>query len=164
MPRKRVNGKFVANTLADFWNYVDISGDCWEWQGERHRQGYGIFYLSNEDFYAHRIAYKLVYGNFDDKLKILHKCDNPPCCRPSHLFSGTQKHNVEDCKQKGRLNRAKGESNSQSKLTEGKVRMIKSSPLLPTKWFVKHFHVSKDTINKIKRNITWKHIQTGDTR
>ncbi len=81
-----------------FWAKVHRTEKCWEWQGTRNTRGYGIF--GNRG--AHRVAYEFFYGLIPDGLVICHKCDNPPCVRPDHLFAGTRGDNFEDMIRKGR--------------------------------------------------------------
>jgi hypothetical protein len=68
----------------------------------------------------------LAFGDFDFALDIAHRCDNPPCCNPTHLFPATRSENILDASRKGRLNTATGERHSQSKLTWDKVRLIRA--------------------------------------
>jgi len=73
---------------------------CWEWQGYRNRQGYGIY----KRRLAHRFS-AMLFKDFDinSKLYVCHHCDNPPCSNPDHLFIGTQKDNISDMAKKGRI-------------------------------------------------------------
>lgn len=91
-----------------FWSKVQKSEGCWEWQGER-RPGafcYGRFeqYLDGEILRvaAHRMAWTLEHGPIPQGLCVLHRCDNPPCVRPDHLFLGTMADNTHDMMAKGR--------------------------------------------------------------
>lgn len=81
--------------------------ECWEWQGERLPSGYGRMSLGSKQDgreLAHRPAYMFAYGPIPDGLFVLHDCDNPPCCNPTHLFSGTHTDNMRDKIAKGRAN------------------------------------------------------------
>ncbi len=93
-------------TLADrFWARVAVGkpDECWEWTRYRDRAGYGQAYHEGRDVPAHRLAWILTHGPIPDGLKVLHRCDYPPCVNPAHLFLGTQGDNVRDAVAKGRL-------------------------------------------------------------
>lgn len=93
------------HTARHFWNKVnmDAEGDaCWEWQSTRNEKNYGRFWFEGQRMMAHRVAYILTHEDFDRSLDVLHSCDNPPCCRPDHLFEGTNDDNVKDKVQKNR--------------------------------------------------------------
>jgi hypothetical protein len=75
---------------------------CWLWDGgQRNALGYGYFHHPDEK-YAHRASWALHYGAIPDGMLILHKCDNPYCVNPDHLFMGTHKDNTADMFRKGR--------------------------------------------------------------
>ncbi|MFD0856650.1 helix-turn-helix domain-containing protein [Actinomadura adrarensis] len=88
-----------------FWSKVAIGGpdDCWEWQRSRRSDGYGQFRVKvgQSPQRTHRVAWMLTYGDAG-MLSVLHRCDNPPCCNPGHLFLGTIGDNVDDMMAKGR--------------------------------------------------------------
>src|SRR5271157_183966 len=87
-----------------FWKYVDVRSDneCWPWIGNRNDKGYGTIGDKGKVVKAHRVAWALKHGPIPDNLDILHKCDNRPCCNPSHLFPGTQQDNIADMIKKNR--------------------------------------------------------------
>jgi hypothetical protein len=87
-----------------FWAKVDRSGECWLWTGHRTSKGYGQSWDATEQRIttAHRMAYRLAVGPIADGLQVLHRCDNPPCVRPDHLFVGTPQRNMDDKADKGR--------------------------------------------------------------
>ena len=98
------NARFMS---APFWRFVDQSGGldaCWPWigPGGRDTAGYGQGHFGWTRK-AHREAYRLVHPDFDRSLDICHTCDNPPCCNPRGLFSGTARQNLQDAARKGRL-------------------------------------------------------------
>ena len=89
-----------------FWEKVQKQeGDkCWEWQASLNKplRGYGNFNVKRKPVYAHRYSYALHNGPIPEGLDVLHRCDNPKCVRPSHLFLGTQQDNSDDAKNKKR--------------------------------------------------------------
>ena len=89
-------------TIERFWAKVDRSGDCWEWTAKGTPKGYGVFGLLRKSVYAHRLSWKMEVGEIPDGMCVCHRCDNPPCVRPSHLFLGTYADNMEDMVRKER--------------------------------------------------------------
>jgi hypothetical protein len=95
-------GKTLKNReklLKRFWPKVDIKGDdkCWNWKGFIGSNGYGLFWIKgSEMIYAHRVSYVIRKGIIPDGMLILHKCDNPSCVNPEHLYCGTQLDNMND--------------------------------------------------------------------
>lgn len=103
----------TKKTLAErFWAKVDKSGlipaqvpelgPCWVWTASRHPKGYGWFQEGVRLRKAHQVAWFLERGHWPE-MCVLHRCDNPPCVRYSHLFEGTQADNVRDMIEKGRM-------------------------------------------------------------
>ena len=86
-----------------FWQKVDKTDGCWEWTGCKKRHGYGKFFADGKDCFAHRWSYEAHNGPIPPGLFVCHKCDNPRCVRPDHLFVGTAKDNTQDCLKKGRF-------------------------------------------------------------
>jgi hypothetical protein len=100
-------------------------GQCWIWTGCLDRQGYGITYRSPKErlVRSHRMSWEIHCGLIPNGINVLHKCDNPSCIRPTHLFLGDQKANIQDALSKGRL--ARGERHYMAKLTDSEVIQIK---------------------------------------
>lgn len=93
-------------TEARFWAKVDRSGGpeaCWPWTGARAWNGYGQFGDGGQIHIASRVAWELSCGPIAEGLHVLHRCDNPPCVNPAHLFLGTHSDNMRDMVAKGRL-------------------------------------------------------------
>lgn len=77
---------------------------CWLWPGARNHGGYGVMRYRGKTRRVHRVSAHLFLGfDLDGSVKVLHRCDNPSCFNPSHLFDGTQKDNIADARAKGRL-------------------------------------------------------------
>jgi hypothetical protein len=98
-----------GNPEERFWAKVDKSpgqgpgGDCWQWTGAANGNGYGNFAITASNHTtAHRYGYEIQNGALEEGMSVLHKCDNPPCVRGSHLFQGTIADNNEDMRRKGR--------------------------------------------------------------
>ena len=139
------------------------NGECVEWQGASSR-GYGqIGWKENGKnimAYVHRAIWYLNNGDLNGLL-VCHKCDNRLCVNIDHLFLGTQKENMVDCRAKGRLNRSKGSNHYGSKLDEHEVAWIKR--IVKTGKFsrltvAKMFKVCRATINHIVNGRIWKHV------
>jgi hypothetical protein len=107
MPKTRKpGGGRPANTPETIWKKVDKRGpdECWPWIGWRNEGGYGRTEINDVAYYAHRVVYDLENpGIITLKAPkngkhglVLHKCDNPCCCNPNHLYIGDQKQNVKD--------------------------------------------------------------------
>jgi len=129
------------------------------------RNGYGSFSFINdgqrERQQAHRMAWQLYLGPIPAHLAVLHKCDNPRCVNPEHLFLGTNEDNRADCVAKDR--QAKGSRMGAAKLTENMVSEILASEL-PRHILADAYHVSKTAIALIKRRETWKHVCPHDLK
>lgn len=80
---------------------VQTETGCWEWQGVMHHSGYGCFKVKGKFAYTHRASYEAFIGPIEDMF-VCHRCDNPKCCYPKHLFLGTHEENMADMKEKGR--------------------------------------------------------------
>ena len=93
-----------------FWQKVFKAPDgCWYWQGSRDTKDYGVFILNTNKTqgirdrrYAHRFVWELLHGTIPNNLCVLHRCDNPPCVNPDHLFLGTRGDNIKDMLRKHR--------------------------------------------------------------
>ena len=138
-----------------------IVNDCWEWTIHRNSDGYGKIERDGDVVAVHRLAAQLWLPNFRFTLHVLHKCDNPPCFNPNHLFQGTYTDNNRDRAKKNRSFRLKGDLNGNSKLTDEQVLEIrrKYTPYhYPQHRLAKEYSVSTDLIHKILSRKMWKHL------
>jgi hypothetical protein len=138
-----------------FWSKVRVRGldQCWPWKGGRDRQGYGQFYNRG----AHRQAWFLISGAMP-ALCVLHRCDNPPCCNPCHLWLGTQQDNQRDKFEKGRTPR--GENHYCAKLTIADVREIRRAASLGVgqSALARVYGVKPPMVHRIVHRRAWKHV------
>jgi hypothetical protein len=85
-----------------FFEKVQKSDGCWEWTGSKHRQGYGRIRAGERLELAHRVSWKIHFGDIPTGLSVHHSCDNPSCVNPAHLSVGTHKENMLDMARKNR--------------------------------------------------------------
>lgn len=146
-----------------FFNKVsipDLDG-CWCWTGARVRGRYGHFSSSPDGrrrlVYSHRWSWEYYFGPIPEGIDVLHKCDNPPCVNPRHLFVGTHAENMADMARKGRANPPKGEKNIRAELNDEKVRFIRSSNL-SVRELARLYGVGPTCIHHARTGRTWKHL------
>lgn len=159
----------IYNKDPLFWDSVKIldENSCWEWIGTLNDSGYGVLRRRKKFrsmLRAHRYAMYLFdkLENINDKIKVLHKCDNPPCCNPFHLFLGTQLENIADMRNKGRehiMPSWPGEKNPRAKLSWEDVRKIREiAPMIG--WgrytiLARQYGVSTTAIHDIINGKSW---------
>jgi hypothetical protein len=158
--------KSKEEVVERFWSYVDKADGCWNWLGSKNNKGYGQYptVVKHEIFdskLVHRISYYLNNGAYDRKLDVCHKCDNPSCVNPSHLFLGTRSENMIDCVEKDRHDtskKAKGERSGRAKLDWTKVREIREKYAkgnTSTRKLATEYGVDNKAIHAIVQNRTW---------
>lgn len=145
-----------------FWRKVKVGelNDCWPWTlGVSSKGGYGLVTHRQMTLRAHRVAARLSFGPFLNASLVCHRCDNPPCCNPIHLFFGSNLDNQIDCIQKKRNRKAVGIDAACVKLTPEQVLGIRQlAGHLSHKRIAEQFGVGKTTIGSILNRVTWKHI------
>lgn len=153
LPTKEIN--LSPKDIARFWKKVRIGDGCWEWDSVLCEWGYGQFSIrvnkKGRLFRAHRVAYTIEYGPIPEGLSVCHRCDNPKCVRPDHLFVGTSHDNNADKIAKGRGPR--------TKLTPEAVIAIKALCNVEGALAVaRKFQISPRTVGEIWDGVYWKHV------
>lgn len=129
--------------LKRFWDKVDKTNNCWNWTASKiDNRGRFRFRFNNKMMYSSRVSWFIHYGYFPN-LWVCHKCDNPSCVRPDHLFLGTDLDNHKDRDIKGR--------NGKSKLTNEQISLILDSKE-KTQQLMERYNVSYHTIYRIKKD------------
>lgn len=147
-----------------FWAKVlKLDSGCWEWQAAR-LNGYGVFHPRHgQTCGAHRFSFELENGAIPNGLHVLHKCDNPPCVNPTHLFLGTQQDNNADCRKKGRFRvgaRKRGEAH---KWATTKVHQVLAARRLRVEGLsysqiAKELGLRRAHVIKLVKRQSWAHI------
>lgn len=167
--------ELTPKDITRFWskvNRTDNPDECWEWVGTK-RHSYGTIGFGGrrknggKEYNAHRVSYEINIGEIPDGLHVLHKCDNPKCVNPDHLFLGTHLDNMRDMFAKNRRPTARGENSGKSKLTDDQVREIRRRykpycHVNGTRALGREYNVTHECISSIVINKTWKHIIKGN--
>lgn len=144
-----IKEKLSAKSEMKFWAKVKKSDSCWEWIAALNEKGYGVFGVGKQTDKAHRIAWRLLIGEIPKRLFVCHKCDNPKCVRPNHLFLGTNHDNVKDMIAKGR-NSPPPPMAGHNKIELSRECISKLGSMPDYKLALRH-GVSKRTINRNRR-------------
>ena len=154
----------MATTEERFWAKVDRrdADKCWPWSASRVGWGHGQFRLANgKQGKAHRFSWELHNGRIPAGLCVLHRCDNPPCVNPAHLFLGTHADNMADRDAKGRGIVQRGELNHNAKLTREDVLAIRSSTGTLAS-VAAMFGTDQANVSLIRRRLSWAHVVDSD--
>lgn len=147
-----MRGKWKRKSLMD--RFMDRAlpepnSGCWIWTGTLHSRGYGVVHTEGEGReLAHRVSYRLFCGPISDDAVICHRCDNPPCVNPEHLFAGTQADNMGDMDRKGRRR-------SVSAVPTEWISKIRADKDTPHAVLAYWFGVSVKTIRNYRSSKTW---------
>lgn len=126
---------------------------CIEWTASK-RNGYGRVHWDGKPRTVHRLAWAAAHGPIPAGFGVLHRCDNPACLNPDHLFIGTHKENMRDMKSKGRANRPRGATNPRAKLTLAHVDEIRAC-VESGYSLSKRLGVGQTIISRIRRGLAW---------
>ena len=162
-PKERIKNLSIEDKNTGCWNWIGTKN------GNTQIKSYGKLTIGSrtngtrKNVSAHRYSYQIFIGEIDDGLYVCHKCDNPSCVNPEHLFLGTRQDNVNDRESKGRNKPNLGEKNPISKLTE--VDIISAKRLRAKgetfQSIANRFGVNKTTIIRAVNGTHWKHISAA---
>jgi len=149
-------------------HFAVLPSGCWEWQRGRSRAGYGQIRVDGRIQYVHRLVYAAIHGELAPGIEVCHRCDNPPCGNPDHLFAGTHGENMADARQKGRIGVyrlppervPRGERHYRARLTEDGVRQIRrlhaDGGALSA--IARHMGLPLGTVHDVLHRKTWIHV------
>jgi predicted XRE-type DNA-binding protein len=151
----------TPSELYAFYSSLKTIGnrDCWITPKKPSSGGYCYVSVRGVPYAAHRLSYAWRYGIDPGEMLVCHKCDNPPCCNPAHLFLGTSADNTRDAQDKGRL--AHGSRTGTAKLTESQVAQIRrmlSESIYDQQQIAQMFGISTSLVSAIKQGATWRHV------
>lgn len=134
-------------------------GECIEWRGAKTGFGYGKRKINGKSLMTHRLAWERANGPIPNGMCVLHRCDNPPCINPDHLFIGTHGDNNRDCYQKGRRRIASKPAVTEQ--TAVRLKMLKG--VISQQSLHKALGVSQSYIKNIMDGVRFAHV-TANTR
>jgi len=140
---------------------VDEQTGCWDWLKFKDRNKYGHIKVLGKSELVHRVAYQTLVGDIPSGMFVCHRCDNPSCLNPEHLFIGTNQDNIDDKVAKNRqskIGQQKGSKHSLAKLTEKDIVDIRISTLSQNKLALL-YGMTQSSISQIQNKITWSHVQ-----
>jgi len=146
-----------------FWSKVDEPNEngCWLWNACKSASGYGLFLLDGKMERSHRLSIADAKGEIPAGMYALHKCDNPPCVWPDHLYVGTPQDNMDDKVRRGRDRAAKGEEQGFSKLTEAQVREMRRAYKgggVTQEALGEKYGITQTSTSRIVNRKLWSHI------
>lgn len=156
----RQRGPRGQSVLLRFKRRTETGPGCWAWSGYKDPNGYGRLAVKGPDGWSMQLAHRVSYGLFVDdlgELDVLHKCDNPECTNPDHLFLGTQADNMKDMAQKGRS--CRGEAKPNAKLTWDGVDRIRAGYRcggVTQSDLSEEYGVSQSIISKVLSGKSWR--------
>lgn len=169
--------RFLSKVNKDGPTMPHMETPCWVWTAYKNKHGYGGLVIRQRSLKAHRVSWYIAYGEPSIATPfVLHRCDNPPCCNPSHLFVGTNADNMDDMVKKGRVGTLFGDDNASRRFPESRPRgEVVHSAILTSEEVTsmrsaykaggvtitqlgKMFGLSRAASGKIINGNTWKHL------
>lgn len=162
---RRTGVKTFEQSVEDFWSNVDSSnlGNpllCWNWVGYFTTRNYGQLNFQGRKMRAHRASWVVHNGAIPEGLSVCHRCDNPSCVNPNHLFLGTQLDNMADAAAKKRFPDRKGVKCNSSKLIDADIPQIfqlHKQGEVPRK-IAFRYSVGRATIQRVLSRKAWSHV------
>lgn len=145
-----------------FWAKVQKTASCWLWTGAQVPLGYGYIGEGGYKVHrAHRLSYEWRFGPLPSGAVICHRCDNPACVNPDHLFRGSQKDNMQDAKSKGRT--TQGAKHGRARLTEELVQQIRTARQdgVTHREIAARFGISQGHTTNILNGKVWAHARAS---
>ncbi len=160
-PKRTFEERFWEKVNKDGPIINPALGNCWVWTAAKTR-GYGAIAGIKSDgvLQAHRVSYAFTHGKIPLGLIICHKCDNPPCVNPKHLYAGTDADNMRDSMARGRQRAVHGEQHPHAKLTDSQIIEIRNLTAsgMTNRATAKLFNVGFSAIARIRERKNWKHV------
>lgn len=161
-----IGGKSGRTIDQRLWNRVVVDNKgCWNWTGTKDTKGYGSIRFNKKGYWVHRFAWQLTYGEIPVSLMVCHRCDNPSCINPAHLFLGTAKDNSIDMMQKNRGGKGRfirGHLPYNTKFTEEVIREIRSrysKEAVTQTQLAQYYGTSQGHITNIVNGRAWSRVQ-----
>lgn len=159
------NWVVAPRSIERFWNRVQKSDECWNHAGCKSWDGHSVACINSNhgrmNVGAHRLSWFLHNGPIPFGSIICHRCDNPSCVNPMHLYAGTDASNVNDCESRGRGVHPKGESHGRCKTAESVVRNMLVDVVLhgePASSVARKHGTTNNVLNKALQGLNWFHV------
>lgn len=151
-------------SINNFYSKIFIPEDknlCWIWKAGKTKKGYGRIRYKGKRYLSHRFSYIQKFGGIPEDICVCHRCDNPTCVNPNHLFLGTVQDNNKDRDLKGRQVALSGEKQGSSKLTSRQVLEIRKRRKNGEKLqdIADDYGITFSCVSVIARGKAWKHLK-----
>lgn len=159
--------KFISSIEGFNRSFIpEPNSGCWIWEKSLNNKGYGLLQCGGFKGYAHRFSYSEFKGPIPEGMHVCHRCDNPACVNPDHLWLGTPSDNIQDCRSKGRhaadnpaTKYARGANQGLAKLSEiavEEIRLLRGA--IGQRQLARRYGVSKTAIRLAQQGRTWAHV------